>query len=115
MSRRQYRTLDKGRKTLLLHDGVSLVLKKSRSTECFTQVLCHATGLRASERTGKLLLQVEFCMSPVEKPKAGYQQWGNNELSVRIAKAIANKQAGPVSDWRKVDVQVCSKPRQDHS
>ena len=82
--------LDKGRKTLLLHDGVSLVFKKSCSTECVHQVLCHAPDLRTSEHADELLLQVQFCMNPVKEPKAGYERWGNDELSVGIA--VSNRE-----------------------
>jgi hypothetical protein len=38
-------------------------------------------------------------MDPVKESKAGYERWGNDELGVGIAKAIANKQAWPIIDW----------------
>src|ERR1700721_2314014 len=115
MSRGQHRALDKGCKTLLLHVDVSFVVKKSCYAECLKQVLRQTIDFLASEHTGKFLSQIMVCVDPVKEPKARYQWRGNDELSIRIAERIANKQPGPVSDRRKHDVQVCSKLWQDHS
>ena len=110
-----HRSCNKGSNTTLFYGDVVFILKKARLIQRAEQILRHRTGVAGAQHASKLAFQITFRVNPIEELQAGDEWWRDDELLLRIAEKITNKEARTVGDRGKHDVQISSQARENHS